>query len=164
MWVLVLASTAAAEQWVYTGYVGTGASASVSSQPGAQASVALASTLGLTDTLNLEIPLDIAFVNGPTSMVLGIGVEKVWWRSNHWRWSSGGGLALGGAFTSSVPWLWGPYGQSSVRWLVWWGLGFSLDVRVLVPVVQGNVSPLSASGPSPWRAIVLPSLSVYEEF
>ncbi|MHB8418196.1 MAG: hypothetical protein ACYDCL_08970 [Myxococcales bacterium] len=154
---------ALAEEGVLTGDLGGGAAVTLSSGSATQGAVTLSARYGITDRLNVELPVYFEAGVGPQALLVGLGLEDVWWRNNHWQVSSGGGVATDYVFASGVPWLSGPYGQCGVRWLFLWGVGLSLDLRVLLPVGEGTVRPLGAALPSPWRAVILPSLSLYQE-
>lgn len=157
-------ATALAEDGVFTTALGGGAAFTLADQPGVQGLVSLSGRYGLSDRLNLELPVDVALGGAPPALLVGIGLEGVWWQTNHWRFSSGGGLAADYSLTDHVPWTWGPFGQISLRWLAFWGIGFSFDLRVLVPVAQGEVSPAALATPASWQVVLLPALSAYEEY
>ncbi len=156
--------TAIAEDGVFTTSLGGGAAFTLSDSQSVQGDISLSGRYGLSDQLNLEIPVDIALGGAPVALLVGLGLEGVWWQNNHWRFSSGGGLSWDYSLTAHLPWAWGPYAQTSLRWLAFWGVGFSLDLRAILPVAQGEVSPFTFTGPSPWRVVLLPTLSAYQEF
>lgn len=161
--VLAFASPALAEEGVFTGALGGGAAVTLDGSPAVQGLVSLSGRYGISDRLNLEVPLDLALGAGPPEVLLGVGFGDVAWQTNHWRLSTGGGLAGDYSVAHHGPWSWGPYAQASLRWLAFWGVGFSLDLRAFVPVVQGELSPVQAGATALWRAVLLPTLSVYEE-
>lgn len=161
---MVLGSTPAlAEEGVFTGSLGGGAAFTLTDPSSVQGLISLSGRYGLSDHLNLELPADLALGGTPLALLVGLALEDVGWQNNHWRVSAGGGLAADYSFSTGVPWGWGPFAQLSVRWLTFWGVGFSVNLRALVPVAQGLLSPIQLSGPSPWRIVLLPTLSVYEE-
>jgi hypothetical protein len=159
----LLSAPALAEEGVFTGALGGGVAATFSNPYEVQGLVSFSGRYGLSNRLNLELPLDLALGSGPADLLVGLGLAGVWWQDNHWRFSSGGGLVADYSLATHVPWSWGPYAQTSLRWLAFWGVGFSLDVRAYLPVAVGELTPLQLSGPSIWRVVLLPTLSVYQE-
>ena len=147
--VLVSAAPALAEEGVFTGALGGGAAVTLSDSPSAQGLVSLSGRYGISDRLNLEVPLDLALGAGPPEVLLGVGFGGVAWQTNHWRFSAGGGLAGDYSVAHHGPWSWGPYVQASLRWLAFWGVGFSLDSARLRSVGARRLLPGGCFGAFP---------------
>jgi hypothetical protein len=154
---LFAAGPARAEEGVYTGLVGGGMTLRLEQEAVTYApNVLLKSVYGFTDRWNWDGPLLIE-LGDEKAIVGGNGLEFVYHGTNHWRMNVGVGGMLRVPLDSSAPLLAGPYAETAVRWLVWWGVGFSVELHLAYAVELREPA-------RPGELDVSPGLAIYQEF
>jgi hypothetical protein len=152
------AGTARAEERVYTGLVGGGMTLQLDSDAVSFApNLLFKSVYGFTDRLNWDGPLLID-LGDRSAITGGTGLEYVYHGTNHWRLNVGAGGMLRLPFDPSGTLRAGPYAETAVRWLVWWGVGFSLELHVAYSVEIGHPTG------NPGELDITPGLAMYQEF